>query len=253
MSHPLNPLDTGSNRTGIQTSPFDSKALVAASEAAIVNETLEPSELRRLHEELNNMAPPVGTMPPPGTVKGMAKALKAALRGDKANVLLDKLGERLAFERSGVRLYEALLTKLAAAEPHDTGITREAVQEIRDDELRHFGVVKRALEQLGGDPTVMTTSADVMGVASMGLVQVLTDMRTTLTQCLDAILAAELIDNDSWSLLVRLTQGLGMDDLAAELDECRLQEEVHLEMVRTWYERSIAGQAGLELVESETM
>jgi rubrerythrin len=251
VSNPRSPMDTGTNRTGIQTSPFDSKDLIAASTTAITNPMLHPPELRRIHEEMSNQAPPVGSMPPPATIKGMAEAVKSALKGDKANVLLDKLGERLAFERSGTRLYEALLVKLAASETHDETLTREAIQEIHDDELRHFGVAKRALESLGGDPTVMTTSADVMGVASMGLVQVLTDSRTTLTQCLEAILIAELADNDAWSTLVRLTEGLGMEDLAAELAECADQEEIHLEQVRRWYERAIAGQAGLELVETD--
>ena len=252
MSHPRAPTDTGTNRTGIQTSPFDSKDLIAASSTAVSNPMLEPPDFRSIHEEMNNQAPPVGSMPPPATIKGMAEAVKSALKGDKANVLLDKLGERLAFERSGTRLYEALLAKLAASETHDETLTRDAIQEIHDDELRHFGVVKRALESLGGDPTVMTTSADVMGVASMGLGQVLTDSRTTLTQCLSAILVAELADSDAWSTLVRLTEGLGMDDLAAELAECMDQEEIHVEQVRRWYERAVAGQAGLELMETDT-
>ena len=63
---------------------------------------------------------------------------------------------------------------------------------------------------------------------------------------------AELTDNDAWSTLVRLVEGLGMEELAAELAECEDQEELHLAQVRRWYENAIAGQAGLELVESET-
>jgi rubrerythrin len=246
MSHPQSPTDTGFNRTGIQSSPFDSRALIAGAAALAVAADDDPVDFRRIHEEMNNQAPPVGTMPPPATIKGMAKAVLAALSGDKANVMLDKLGERLAFERTGVRLYEGLLSKLAAADPVDTGITREAVEAIRDDELRHFGILKRALEQLGGDPTVMTTSADVMGVASSGWMQVLTDSRTTLTQCLETVLVAELADNDAWGVLVRLADGLGMDDLALELEDCQEDEEDHLRMVRQWYERAIVGQAGLD-------
>jgi rubrerythrin len=252
MSHPRAPTDMGTNRTGIQTSPFDSKDLIAAANTAVASPLLEPPDFRMAHEEMNNQAPPVGSMPPPATMKGMAEAVKAALKGDKANVLLDKLGERLAFERSGTRLYEAFLTKLAASDSPDPTLTREAVQAIHDDELRHFGITKRALEKLGGDPTVMTTSADIAGVASMGLVQVLTDSRTTVTQCLEALLIAELTDNDAWSTLVRLVEGLGMDELAAELAECEDQEEIHLAQVRRWYETAIAGQAGLELVESDS-
>ena len=54
-------------------------------------------------------------MPVPGNLKGAAKAAVKALKGEKAAVFLDKLGERLAFERTGVRLYEAVLAKVPAA------------------------------------------------------------------------------------------------------------------------------------------
>ena len=49
-----------------------------------------------------------GTRELPGDPAGAALQ---ALKGGPPTQFLDKLGERLAFERTGVRLYEALISK----------------------------------------------------------------------------------------------------------------------------------------------
>jgi hypothetical protein len=248
MSHPHKPTEIGPNRTGIATSPLDARELIKAASRAVPNPTFEPSELRKLHEELCREAPPIGSMPPPGTLKGAAKTVISALKGERLNVFLDKLGARLAFERGGVRLYGALLAKLAGSSQHhrDTGITREDVEEIREDELRHYGIVHQAIVQCGGDPTALTPCGDLMGVEAMGLVQVLTDPRTTLTQCLDAVLVAERADYDGWEQIILLADGLGQEELANEFRVAFAEEGTHVTKVRTWLTRALAGQAGIE-------
>jgi hypothetical protein len=180
------------------------------------------------------------------TVKGIAKTIVEKLSGHKPTVFIDKLGERLAFERTGTRLYEALLAKFEAADVHEGGPTREELQRIRDDEHRHVGVIRDAMQQIGADPTAMTPSADVVGVSSLGWVQILTDPRTTLTQCLDVILMAELADSDGWSLLIELSDALGFDDLTQTFRLALIDEEDHLDMVRTWISTALLGQAGVE-------
>jgi len=180
-------------------------------------------------------ADPVGAMPPRGTVN----------ESGEPTVFLDRLGERIAFERSGVRLYEALIVKLEASDRQQGGPTREDLEHIRDDELRHYAMVRDAMRRLGADPTAMTPSADVSAVMGLGLVQVLNDPRSTLTQCLEAILVAELVDNDAWVLLADLADELRQDDLARDFRGALGQEEVHLEQVRSWIAAAVRDQAGL--------
>lgn len=69
------------------------------------------------------------------------------------------------------------------------GPTLAGLRQIRDAELRHFLLLTRAVTELGGDPTVQSPCADVAAVASLGIMQVLADPRTSVTQCLQAILA----------------------------------------------------------------
>jgi hypothetical protein len=61
--------------------------------------------------------------------------------------------------------------------------------------MRHFELVRCTIEMMGCDPTAQTPCADLVGVETLGLVQVLTDPRTTVAQCMNAILTAELADN----------------------------------------------------------
>ena len=149
------------------------------------------------------------------------------------SILMDKLGERLAFERSGTRLYDALMVK-CAADPAKT-VPAKDLKHVRDEEAVHFALVGAAIQSLGGDPTAQTPSADLAGVEGMGLMQVLTDPKTTVAQALHAILVAEMTDNAAWDELIELTSQAGNDDLVARFSKARDEEREHLEKVHGWY------------------
>jgi rubrerythrin len=240
------PTDIGTNRTGMATSPIDSKRTIQAAEQLTPFPGIDGEALAAERLAWAVAAEPVGTMPPPASLKGVAKAGIEMIKGHHPNVFLDKLGERAAYERAGTRLYEALLVKLEAANPHEGGPTREELEHMRDEELRHYAIVRDAILALGADPTAMTPCADVSGVMGMGLVQVLTDPRTTLSQCLDAMLVAELTDNDAWLMLADLADALGHAEMAARFRVALAEEEQHLARVRTWISNGLRGQAGID-------
>jgi rubrerythrin len=253
MSNPRKPTDVRSNRTGIGTSPIESKKAIEGARAATEQPRVDGKELLATRVKLSRQVEPVGTMPPPSSLKGVAKATVDAVKGTHPMVFLDLLAERLAFERTGTRLYDALLAKLDAADPRPEGPARADVEQIRDDELRHFALLKQVIEKMGADPTVMTPSADVSAVMSMGLVQTLADPRVTLTQAMKAILVAELADNDGWMMLSDLAEQLGHDELARQFQEALAEEEEHLAQVRAWLTSSVAGQAGVQAVNAEAL
>jgi len=246
MSHPTKPTDLGMNRTGIAVSPRDSKETIAGAVEGTDTPDTSGAAIERVRLEYSQKATPVGTMPPPASAKGAAKAVVTAVKGKHAMVFLDLIGERLAFERSGVRLYDAVLVKLDAGDPRDGGPSREDLESIRDDELRHFGLLQDAMKKLGGDPTAITPSANITGVASMGLVQVVTDPRTTLTEALKTMLIAELADNDAWLVLAEMADRLGEDELATVFRKALEEEEEHLELLRAWITNDLDVKAGLE-------
>jgi ferritin-like protein len=146
----------------------------------------------------------------------MAKLALQALKGEKATVLVDKLAERLAFERSGTRLYETLIAKCHATGNSGSSATLQKLEHICKEELNHFHMLWECIEKLGADPTVQTPSADIAAVASQGIPKVVLDPRTTFAQCLDAIMTAELIDYEAWERLTELAQGFDQTEMVQQ-------------------------------------
>lgn len=235
--------DVGLNRTGIQTSPLASKEAIEGAQEGLPSS--EGSEQDIIHtrqiytEESNGM----GTVPVPATFKGILSTAKEMLKGTKPTVFIDKLGERLGFERTGVRLYEAALGKYDLHGTWDGGPSREQLEKIMNDELAHFALVREAIEKLGADPTALTPSANLVSVASKGVPEVLVDPRTNLVQCLEALMMAELTDNAGWELLVELAQSLGQNELAEQFDQALMAEAEHLLLVRNWLTAAVLGEA----------
>lgn len=246
MSKPTKPTDTGMNRTGIGTAPAEAKKTIEGAQQGVPVAAADSTPIEALRTELSRQVDPVGTVPPPASLKGLVKTAAEMLKGNKPTVLLDLIGERLAFERTGTRLYEALLSKFEAGDPHPSGPTRAELEQIRDDEHAHFMLLKESMERLGADPTAVTPCADIAAVASLGLLQVVTDPRVTLTEALKAVHIAELTDNDAWMALSDLAEQLGHDELAQEFRRALAEEEEHLRLVRSWVTASIEGQAGVE-------
>jgi rubrerythrin len=185
---------------------------------------------------------PVGTLPRPGSFGDAAKQAVEAIQGQRPLVLLDKLGERLAFERTGTRLYEALLAKHDQDGSFADGPSADQLRTIRDEELEHFQTLVLMVERMGGDPTAVTPSADIAAVASMGVLQVATDPRIAFRESLDAILIAELVDVEGWKTLVALAHEADDPELLSFATRAEEQEAHHLARVRAWMRaRTLAG------------
>lgn len=236
--------ELGMNRTGTATSPkLTAEMLTGQQEFAPDYPGDERTLLMARSAWAREFTEPVGSVPPPTTLKGVVKTGLTAMTGESPTLLIDKMGARLGFERSGVRIYGALLAKFDGAGGFEGGPTRVDLEGILEDEYRHFEMLVGAVQHLGADPTVMTPSADLQATIGNGALQVITDPRTTFAQCLEAALAIELIDNDSWELLIALTQQAGQQDLATRFVGALDQEVLHLANVRRW----LALSEGVEL------
>jgi rubrerythrin len=231
----------GMNRTGLQMSPqhakemLESVQLLADDDSANQATLTDGQALSATRLEYIAAADPLGSVPAPATLKGAAKSGAKMLTGRRPQVFIDKLAERLAFERGGARLYDAVCAKAKAQVGDASKVSAEELQEIRDSEARHALLIKECLETLGADPTAQTPCADLVGVETMGLLQAVSDPRTTLAQTLHAALAAELIDNEGWTDLIVMAREMGHDDMARRFKAALDEEGVHLTKVRSWY------------------
>jgi hypothetical protein len=243
-----NKTQIGMNRTGIALSPRMGPEMIRAATEYSPGPT-DGERISTVRALYDSQALPIGTMPPPASLKEASVTALEMLKGNKALVYMDKLGDRLGFERSGARLYEALIPRLQAGPNWEGGPTRQELEEIYSDELSHFHLMRRCIEELGGDPTVQTPSADVSATASLGVVQVLGDPRISLRHALHGIMVAELVDNEGWSALFELATSLGHREHAEQFRVALLAEERHLARVRGWLRAAVLSEANLELEE----
>lgn len=239
----------GSNRTGIDMSPLQSKMMESGSAQAAITGG-NSGELNEVRKEYIRASDTVGSVPPPGTVRGALKAMKDKVTGKNTEMLLNKIGERLAYERSGVRIYEAFIAKCEASAADGKlppGVSLDMVRSFCMEEAQHFAMLAEVMTALGADPTAMTPDADISAVASQGLMKVIQDPRASVTQSLEAMLSIEMTDNAAWELLIRLARDMTMDDIADRFQQAMQQEVVHLGEVRRWYEAAVRAEAGLEV------
>lgn len=238
----MDPNKLGMNKTGLQMSPLDSSALLRNVQQQREELEAEPNAaaMAAFREQYLREARPVGSVPVPGSLTGAVRSGIRALAGERLNVLMDKLGERLAFERSGTRLYDALLAKCDSRPDEASTIDLALLRQFRDEEANHFRMLCDVIDELGGDPTAQTPGADVSAVASMGLMQVALDPRTSVAQTLEVLLAAELIDGEGWEMLIRLTSDLGYSEVADRFAEAASEEELHLRNVRRWLQEDVS-------------
>jgi rubrerythrin len=220
------------NRTGIMTNPELSIEMIEGAKQTVPSSQGDATALASVKAEYIEEAVLIGSSP---------EMVEVSENGDSVGefeglaVLLDKLGERLAFERQGTRLYEAFLQKCESLNLDSaSGPSAEELRHICEEELEHFHLLQNAITALGGDATVQTPSADVAGVLSHGVMQVVSDPRTTIRQTLQAMLTAELVDNDGWQMLQDLAAELGQDELEEQCRRAYEEEQEHLEKVREW-------------------
>jgi rubrerythrin len=235
-----NMTNAGMNRTGIDMSPLNATRMTnpparfdLKSSGNGKSEFAEDGDFMRAHDVFIREAGPIGTVPVPATFKGLTKTLLTKLQGKRSEVLIDKLSERAAFERTGARLYDMLLEKFQHADmPSDVGFSLSRIRQIRNEEVQHFLLLSETIKELGADPTAQTPAADTVGVLSTGLLQVLSDPRTNIQQCLEAILVAELSDNDGWQLLIKIAAELELNELAGQFQQALEEEGEHLLIIR---------------------
>lgn len=240
-----NTTELGMNRTGMQVAPVESRRMREVTDMTQPSSQGDGEAIAEVRRQYVKQADPVGTVPAPAAPDGAAQTRLQAIGGKRARVLLDKLGERLAFERSGTRLYEAVLAKCQAS---GNGVPMPQLGQLEHfcaEEARHFQLIAECIESLGGDPTAQTPCGDVTGVESAGFMQVVSDPQTSVNQSLHAILVAELADNAGWEELIALAKECGQDDMVQRFGKALEEEREHLHQVRGWHEAATLAEAGV--------
>jgi bacterioferritin (cytochrome b1) len=145
--------------------------------------------------------------------------------------VIDLLSERLAFERAGVKLYDAILERMRASGDPQIQRMLEQMQEHREDEKRHEEWLEEQIRGLGGDAHAPSEKSILVQAESQGIEHVI-ERDPLLPHDFHALLVAELADNAGWDLLVQLADEVGDRDAKKEFKKRLHEEEEHLLFVR---------------------
>jgi bacterioferritin (cytochrome b1) len=145
--------------------------------------------------------------------------------------VIDVLNERLTFERAGVKLYDRILEVMRESNEENVERMLEEMQEHRDEEKEHEEWLEEQIRALGGDAHAQTEHSRLVEQESTGIEQVvMSDAK--LPHLFHALLAAELVDNAGWDLLVSLADEAGDREAKREFRKRLHQEADHLIFVR---------------------
>jgi bacterioferritin (cytochrome b1) len=147
--------------------------------------------------------------------------------------LIDLLSERLAFERAAVKLYDTILAKLDVSPgAAEVAAFRDEMQAYRDEEKEHEEWLEEAIRGLGGDAGARTELAGLVARESAGIEQVV-ETDDLLPHAIHALLAAELLDNSGWQLLVELADDADDREAREQFRKRLHEEEDHLLFARS--------------------
>jgi rubrerythrin len=214
-------LRPGHNRTGLAAAP-DRRAMLDVPRELGPTSRGSADQIANVRNRYARESGPVGTMPREPHIPR------------ELLLLVDLLGARLAFERGGVRLYDALIGKYDGYGGFQGGPDRRDLVHIRDEEHAHMRMLERMIGELGGDPTAVTPSANREAIASRGVGDILADPRTSLLDGLEVIVIAELTDHEQWVGLVEVARDMNREDLARPFIAAQSTEDEHLSKVRAW-------------------
>lgn len=145
--------------------------------------------------------------------------------------VLDLLSERLAFEKASVPLYDRVIAK-SKQHVDLVGLrTLELFEEHRQQEKDHAAWLEEQIRALGGDVSASTDLAKLVLRESAGIEDI-AEHDDDIQHLLHALLAAELVDNAGWDMLVALAAE-APDEIAVHEFQVRRSEELdHLALAR---------------------
>lgn len=150
------------------------------------------------------------------------------------SLLMDKLSEFLAVEKGGIKLYEAALRIVQDKK------VRDKFQEFLTQTHRHDQILTGVIRELGGDPTYMSTGAELADKKAKALLATMEgnngssvlSPKDAEINAIENILLAETKDHADWELLgkiVRRTDDSKLSDvLRPAVSEVEAQEDEHL-------------------------
>ncbi len=152
--------------------------------------------------------------------------------------VIDLLNERLAFERTGVRLYDRMLLRMRLSADREIKRMVDRMQRFRDEEREHEEWLEDQIRNLHGDDHMPTDKSVLVLTETQGIERVV-QRDPRLQHDFHALLTAELADSTGWDLLVRVAEEFGDREARREFKQRHREELEHVLFVRKVVERFV--------------
>jgi bacterioferritin (cytochrome b1) len=173
----------------------------------------------------------------PSVILGpLREATMKELASYDTSKVIDVLNERLAFERAGVKLYDRILEVMRSTGDENVQRMLQEMEQHRNEEKEHEEFLEEQIRALGGDAHGETEKSRLVTRESKGIEEVVMS-DAELPHLFHALLAAELVDNAGWDLLVQLADEAGDREAKREFKRRLHEEEDHLIFIRKAVER----------------
>lgn len=157
-------------------------------------------------------------------------------------LLLNKLAQRLSYERANVRFYEALIFKSLAAEQ---GVRRivsvDRLRQFRDEDVEHTVLLKTAIETLGADVDMWLPDAVPSQATQITMSKMLTKTHGDILQCLQSVVVFARNDADEWQMLYRLFSSMGLEKMTETFRQAWEEDQQQLTTLSAWVEQMHKG------------
>jgi rubrerythrin len=175
--------------------------------------------------------------------------MRKLIQYDRERVI-DLLCERLAFERSGVKLYDRVIEALQGTTDAELHSLQATLEEHRAEEREHESWLEGQIRALGGETSLECDGARLASREAAGIEEVAAHDGGDLRHLFHALLAAEAMDETGWKLLVEVAEDAGDREARREFARRHSHEQEHLAFTRHLVERiavrTIFGPRGLQ-------
>ncbi len=158
------------------------------------------------------------------------QGLAEGFPSDARVLFVSKLGEKLAYDRAFLRLYEAYLDKRWGkdqSKPHVPDAGQTEFREIVATKRRQLDRLVNTIVAAGGSSESLVPSRELAAIAQLGIVSVFTDPGCSLRCLVQAIRVVELAGRNAGLYLMRVAyasrETLFAKELQAMQDESELK------------------------------
>ena len=154
---------------------------------------------------------------------------------DKQNIYVQKVADRLAFERGETRLYSLAINRLQNSSKSSHQEIIDLLKVNRQNEENHAALVKEALRSRDPGALESWELFDGVNLAYRGFFETIVNPHSDLPRIIQILFFAKLADHAEWEILIHLAQKVSEEKRMSQFEEALTEELKQLSVLKQLY------------------